>query len=370
LRKLTFLLITALTVNLVAKDFCEHQVNPHLHDKAAYPELKSTKELENHIQSFITHLSPKEKVFVSVDRYKIVTIYNLKKSNPKREIILQYILHLPDVLAISIEDTILLSPRKGKWFCKEPLFETPIATTTKEVASSASFRNHINNDIAYTGFVSIGDTVPIYRWFDLFQEGSSFEIGVGGAVWANFDLEDISTDLINADYLFQIPFTYSIKNWSYRFRIYHISSHLGDEFMVRNPDIERKNPSFEAIEYLTSLQYDSKLRLYNGFGLIIGDDPKFTIGKMYTQIGLEYKHPINLSYNGLDFFLFYAMDFQFWEIHGFKPFISLGPGIEISTPEHNDAKFRIFLNYYNGYKDGQFFYEPTQCFAFRLSWPH
>ncbi len=57
-----------------------------------------------------------------------------------------------------------------------------------------------------------------------------------------------------------------------RVRLYYQSSHLGDEFILRNPDFNRINLSFEEIEALLSL--DVKwARIYGGGGYLIHREP-------------------------------------------------------------------------------------------------
>jgi hypothetical protein len=64
---------------------------------------------------------------------------------------------------------------------------------------------------------------------------------------------------------------------SARFRVYHQSSHLGDEFILGNPGIDRVNLSFEAIDALVS--WDGRWwRVYSGPGYIMGAEPDLDPG--------------------------------------------------------------------------------------------
>jgi hypothetical protein len=73
-----------------------------------------------------------------------------------------------------------------------------------------------------------------------------------GSIFAQFDLGADSNDLINADYLIGIPLTFRRRGFSARFKLYHQSSHLGDEYLLRADEIERENLSFESVEVLLS----------------------------------------------------------------------------------------------------------------------
>ena len=49
-------------------------------------------------------------------------------------------------------------------------------------------------------------------------------------VFSQFDLSAPSSDLINTDYVVGVPLSWRSGGWSTRVRLYHQSSHLGDEF--------------------------------------------------------------------------------------------------------------------------------------------
>src|SRR6185295_5880290 len=90
------------------------------------------------------------------------------------------------------------------------------------------------------------------------------QISLAGAVFAQVDLNAASYDLMNADYLIGLPITYRVDRFSTRLRLYHQSSHLGDEFLLREGlPITRENLSFESVEWLVSQDLAS-LRLYAG----------------------------------------------------------------------------------------------------------
>ncbi len=50
-----------------------------------------------------------------------------------------------------------------------------------------------------------------------------------------FDLSAPSSDLINTDYVVGVPLSWRSGGWSTRVRLYHQSSHLGDEFLLGRP---------------------------------------------------------------------------------------------------------------------------------------
>jgi hypothetical protein len=79
-------------------------------------------------------------------------------------------------------------------------------------------------------------------------------------------MDDPSQALINSDFLVGGQVTWRRGRVSTRVRVYHQSSHLGDEFILRNPRIARVDFGFEAVDGLVSLDHDL-WRVYAGGGV-------------------------------------------------------------------------------------------------------
>jgi len=108
---------------------------------------------------------------------------------------------------------------------------------------------------------------------------------VVGAIFAQFDLDSASNDLINADYIIGLPLTIRRHGFSIRARVYHQSSHLGDEYLLRSSQIQRENLSFESLELLAS-QEIGPLRVYGGGERIFRRDPD-TVKPKLLHAGAE-----------------------------------------------------------------------------------
>ena len=93
-----------------------------------------------------------------------------------------------------------------------------------------------------------------------------------GGIFAQFDIGAPSNDLINADYTIGFPLTFRRRGFSFRAKLYHQSSHLGDEYLLRGDEIVRENLSFESIEFLVS-QEIGFLRVYAGAERIFRREP-------------------------------------------------------------------------------------------------
>ena len=73
---------------------------------------------------------------------------------------------------------------------------------------------------------------------DNWPEG--WQLDVEGAAFPRLDAFQ-SRDLIASDYRVGVPLTFRRGPWEGKFGYYHISSHIGDEFLLKNPDFPRAN---------------------------------------------------------------------------------------------------------------------------------
>ncbi len=175
------------------------------------------------------------------------------------------------------------------------------------------------------------------------------QIGIQAAVFALFNLDAPSGDLIDADYWVGFPLSYRRGPWSYLLRLYHQSSHLGDEFILGNPSVERVNLSYEDLEALVSYEGEH-WRLYGGGGYLPRSEP--TLEPAHLHAGLEYVQPRALW--GLDFLA--AADFRAGEELDWRRSASYQAGFEFKT--RSPRRVRLMLEHYRGHSpNGQFFRE-------------
>lgn len=88
-----------------------------------------------------------------------------------------------------------------------------------------------------------------------------FQIDMEGAAFPRLDPES-QMDLNAADFRFGIPFTYGVGCWQVKFAYYHLSSHLGDEYVFRNNLTTRFNYARDAIVLGFSYFALPSVRLY------------------------------------------------------------------------------------------------------------
>jgi hypothetical protein len=111
------------------------------------------------------------------------------------------------------------------------------------------------------GAATFGETIALYRRRG--PSGALGEMGFQAGVFSIFDLSAPSSDLVNTDFFAALHATYRANDLAAFFPIFHQSSHLGDEFLLRNR-IDRVNLSFEGADLKLSYRPFDWLRLYGG----------------------------------------------------------------------------------------------------------
>ena len=188
--------------------------------------------------------------------------------------------------------------------------------------------------------------------------GEGWQLGIAGAVFAQFDLETASSDLINADYVIGLPLTWRQGDWSGRLRLYHQSSHLGDEFLLSTQP-QRVNLSFEAIEAIVAYDFGN-LRLYGGGETLFDRDPA-DLGKHLLHAGLDWRgREVAFRLGDLGGARWVAgLDIQRWQQNDWANQISAKVGLEFAphgASGRAGRSWNTMLEFYDGPSPyGQFY---------------
>lgn len=263
-------------------------------------------------------------------------------------------------------------PCCGIWLPEDPVLFRPFMADPREIDYSVGWRFNDNAMTKNVIDVSFGDTIAIYRWCNVWPWDGELQIELEGALWATFDPCTPSAPLLNADYYGGIPITYSIGDWQFRFRVFHISSHIGDEFLLDHPGFDRRNASSEYVDFFISHDLTEEIRLYGGLGYLVAQDKEFHISPFYSAIGAELRL---LSFGFVDKCdrlygcPIYAMHFR--QNGEFKHHIDATYilGYEFGKLCGLYRKLRFFMEYHDGYScEGQFVKKPTNYFSIRTSY--
>ena len=216
------------------------------------------------------------------------------------------------------------------------------------------------------GSVGISDAFGLLRVGGS-NAGDGFQIGIAGSVFAQFDLDQPSYDLINADYMIGLPISIRRGAFSTRIRLYHQSSHLGDEFLGQNPTFQRENISFESAEMILSVD-GGPLRVYGGGEYLLRGEPK-DLEKTVVHGGVELRPARRLirfgSLAGVRFVA--AGDVKSSQEQDWKAAVSIRSGLEFDRPRDMDPPGRrwgLFFEAYHGPSPyGQFFRRDVRSYG-------
>lgn len=131
------------------------------------------------------------------------------------------------------------------------------------------------------GSVGLGQTIDLVRARD-------WQLGIAAGVFSEFNMGSSTTDLLNTDYIVGLPLTYRRGSWETRLRVYHQSSHLGDEYMLHT-NAQRIDLTFEAVELLVASE-GSRWRVYGGADYAFVHKPT-DLKPGVLHGGLEYRQP-------------------------------------------------------------------------------
>ena len=254
-------------------------------------------------------------------------------------------------------------------FPKDDVFR-PLLADPKQPRFFASWqatRVRTSQTSVNIGSVGFGENFGFYTRRD---GCNGWQVGLLAGVFSQFNLDAPSSDLINADYIVGIPLSWRSGGWSTRVRLYHQSSHIGDEFLLGRPGFNRVNLSFEEIEAIVSYDY-RWARLYAGGGYLVDRQPA-TLDRMRAQWGFELRGPtmdspiLGTMLTGLRITPVLGTDFKSFEELNWVINTNVVGGIEWSM-EGSTRRFQVLANYYHGFAPyGQFFAQKVEWFGIGL----
>ncbi|MEK6201008.1 MAG: DUF1207 domain-containing protein [Desulfobulbaceae bacterium] len=247
---------------------------------------------------------------------------------------------------------------EAKTFPTGDLFQELIADP-KQARFFANFRNFRSLEERYTlASVGFGETFGLYRFFGT-REGDGLQLSLLAGLFAQFNMNSDSSDLINADYTIGIPATYRYGNNSLRLRLYHQSSHLGDEFLLGANPPDRINLSYEATELIYSYEW-REFRVYGGGEYLIHKEPS-DLKPLSAHWGFEYRGSTQLLWNGRPIA---GVDIKNLEEHEWAYDRSVKAGFEFGNPNPGQRRLRLMAEWYKGFDPhGQFYTNKVEYYG-------
>ncbi len=228
------------------------------------------------------------------------------------------------------------------------MFE-PLIADPRWPRFSGSYQAYLDDDaLEGVAAASFGETFPLVRSPD--HAWGEWEIAFQAGVFSVFDLDSASFDLVNSDFLVGLSASHHFGDFTTMLRVFHQSSHLGDEFLLSN-QVDRVNLSFEVLDLLIAFEPWSWLRLYGGGGLLLHREPRLDRGLL--QSGVELTSPV--AYVGGYLRPVAALDVQNREENNWKPDLSMRAGVQIEHPALENRRLQILGEFYDGRSpNGQF----------------
>jgi Protein of unknown function (DUF1207) len=221
-----------------------------------------------------------------------------------------------------------------------------------EVGYQRYLASDVLGDVAAANF---GETFALVR--GPLSSQTNWEFGIQGGTFSVFDLNAPSTDLVNTDFLGGVYGSLRRGPFAGFLRVFHESSHLGDEFLLRTrPD--RVNLSFEEADLLGSVNVTHWFRLYGGGGYIFLREPS-DLRPGVLQTGAELTSPN--AYWGRHLRPLAAVDLQFREESEWRTDVSARAGVRIESAALSRMQLLFTLQYYRGRSpNGQFYDSPIE----------
>lgn len=179
-----------------------------------------------------------------------------------------------------------------------------------------------------------------------------WQLDAEGAAFPRLDLEHLR-DLDTVDFRAGFPLTSRQGPWEFKFGYYHLSSHLGDEFVIRNPDFPRINYVRESLVSGLAVYLNPSMRLYTeaGWAFYIDGGAK----PWEFQFGIDVSSPDPTGGLGSPFF---AINAHLRQENDFGGNMNVQTGWQWRG--RSGHLFRIGVQYFNGMSDQYQFFDKFE----------
>jgi hypothetical protein len=173
-----------------------------------------------------------------------------------------------------------------------------------------------------------------------------WELDLEGGALPRLQPKEPSSPLDSCDYRVGLPITYGIGPWQYKTGYTHTSAHLGDEFMLRNPDVERINYVRDSWMFGIGYFCTDDLRLFGeyDYAFVVGggaEPCEFQFGADYSPAvpgGAPFAAAYIDSRQELDFGGYFVVQGG-WQIRGGQALHTLRLGAEYVNGKSTQNEF-------------------------------
>lgn len=194
--------------------------------------------------------------------------------------------------------------------------------------------------------ITLGGRAPIFRYGTtdaVRPEG--WELELEGAALLRLDWER-HRNLAATDYRAGVPLVYGTKRWQFKTGYYHVSSHLGDNYLM-DAFKPRVHYSRDSILFGFAFTPTDAVRMYAeaDFAFHTGE----TTDPMELQFGFEYSPQFNPNMSNWVALPFLATHAHLYEERDFGGYFAAQTGLQWRSA--SNALFRLGFEYFNGGDD-------------------
>lgn len=251
------------------------------------------------------------------------------------------------IIFLAIIDTIAQDKKVS--LLAEGFYFEPIALDPTESITSAGILNLWEKSADQEG-IYVPVNLAIHHSLIRLSLDSTrgWEFGLQAAAFTQFEIKPVGGGaylggMMNVDYRATGFINYHNRKLALRFRLFHISSHLADDYIIRN-DITTPTPNtlnYEQFDVTASYQLNNT-RTYAGVGYIF--TPNSIRERWAWQLGTRYRQPGRED----RFFRFTCgLDIKLFEENDYRPNYRVGIGSEVG-PSHQ-PHLLLMLDFYNGH---------------------
>ncbi|MCF7807490.1 MAG: DUF1207 domain-containing protein [Candidatus Marinimicrobia bacterium] len=233
-----------------------------------------------------------------------------------------------------------------EWLPSGSYYKTTIFDPTAPQTSASILAYQVQGSLKERVYspINIGTQKMVAR-HDI-DEHQGIELGLEFGLHSQFSIVDSGETLMgglqNTDYRIGAMIHYRTNRSVWRVLLFHQSSHLGDDYMLRNTFF---SPNSKVLNYeqlsLTRMHSRAHSQYYYGFGYNVS--PNTTRKRSAFQGGYQYRHPFNANPK-LSYLL--GLHVKADEQNDYRPNVKAGVGIELGSLSKNP--FMIFMEYYHG----------------------
>jgi hypothetical protein len=246
-----------------------------------------------------------------------------------------------------------------EWFPADAVFRAPVADPAQPRMFMSKLK--VKRDPGTGGmgefdaaFLGVGYDFGLLRR-SAASPDHGWQLSVFGSVDSLFNLDLPGDALVNADYRFGLPLTWRNGPLSTRARLYHQSSHLGDELILGGNAPRRVELSFEAVDLLVAWER-SGWRLYGGGGIVFRSSTEaYDGGSLHA--GFDYvSGPVLFGQR-----LTAGVDVKWLEPADWRSGVSAKAGVKFGRQTLERRGVSLLFAYYDGFAPfGQFFVEDLK----------